>query len=413
VAGDLSTLLTFQDGAVGNCRAAGKKFVRVQLELDFANLTTAAATAPAPNVILREEYYIQLPQSSIDLLNGTGVGYRLTTWLGAADLRTLSPEEVKRDILGMTYQDGPYDLLAPTFNLTTCRTDSTVVYGKLKSSVVRLASETIHQTLFMVLVPGYLIESHNVLDHIWRCYVADDGKPVVLTAQVYYTNFLNYICLFYDLEEHPIDLASIVQDHINPSLQKGFRSHYPAYGNTRSKAAITQRTILVEMLNALIKDENDVKNIRDIVCTEQLGGEQFHFSPSPANPSVAEKTLQQYSGNTTPGSEGKGGYTPECFGCGGPHPWSKLVNGKYSVICPHANEPGIKEKAELNIQKFQNRKKKNAQTNKKHHNLNTVNWEDIPEKRREVLLGQQRTQLGTPDTSSVSTISGATPNGRS
>ena len=40
-----------------------------------------------------------------------------------------------------------------------------------------------------------------------------------------------------------------------------------------------------------------------------------------------------------------------------------------------------------------------------------MNWEDIPEKRREVLLGQQRAQLGTPDTSSVSTISGATPNG--
>ena len=215
--------------------------------------------------------------------------------------------------------------------------------------MVRLASETIHQTLFMDLVPGYSIKSHNVLDHIWQCYVADDGKPVVLTAQVYYINFLNYICSFYDLEEYPIDLAGIVQDHINPFLQKGFRSHYPAYGNTRSKAAITQCTILVEMLNALIKDKNDVKNIRDIVCTEQLGGEQFHFSPSPANPSVAEKTLQQYSGNMTPGSEGKGGYTPECFGCGEPHPWSKLVNGKYIVICPHANEPGIKEKAELNI----------------------------------------------------------------
>jgi len=50
--GDLSTLLTFQDGAIGNCRAAGIKFIRVQLELDFADLTTAAATVPAPNVIL-------------------------------------------------------------------------------------------------------------------------------------------------------------------------------------------------------------------------------------------------------------------------------------------------------------------------------------------------------------------------
>ena len=89
----------------------------------------------------------------------------------------------------MTYQDGPYDLLAPTFNLNTYRTDSTVIYGELKSPVVHLASETIHQTLFMVLVPGYSIEPHNVLNHIWQCYITNDGKPVVLTAQVYYIRF--------------------------------------------------------------------------------------------------------------------------------------------------------------------------------------------------------------------------------
>ena len=39
-----------------------------------------------------------------------------------------------------------------------------------------------------------------------------------------------------------------------------------------------------------------------------------------------------------------------------------------------------------------------------------MSWEDIPEKRHEVLLGQQCAQLGTPDTSSVSTILSATPN---
>ena len=165
------------------------------------------------------------------------------------------------------------------------------------------------------------------------------------------------------------------------------------------------------MLNALIKAKNDVANIRDIVCTEQLGGKQFHLSPSPVHPSVAKKTLQQYGGDTTPGSEGKGGYTPDCFGCGGPHPWSKLVNGKYVVTCLHANEPGIKEKTELNIQKFQSRRRKNARTNKKRHNLNTVNGEDIPKKRREVLLSQQRAQLSTPYTSSVSTILGTPSNG--
>ncbi len=47
----------------------------------------------------------------------------------------------------------------------------------------------------------------------------------------------------------------------------------------------------------------------------------------------------------------------------------------------------------MNIQKYQARKKKNSRNNQKCRNLNTVNWEDIPEKEREVLAAQQRALL--------------------
>jgi hypothetical protein len=146
--------------------------------LDFADLTIAAAANPAPNVVLRGEYYIQLPQSSRDLVNGTGGGYKLTSWLGPADLRTLSTVDIQCKILDIMHQDGPFDILAPSFNLTSCRTDSTSIYGELKLLVVRLVSDTIHQTMFMELVPSYSIEPHNVLEHVWQCYVDTDGKTV-------------------------------------------------------------------------------------------------------------------------------------------------------------------------------------------------------------------------------------------
>jgi hypothetical protein len=97
--GDTSILLPVQDGNIADCRAAGIKFVRVQLELDFADLIIAAAN-PAPNVVLRGEYYIQLPQSSHNLTNGAGTAYTLTSWLGPADLCTMSAAAVQRDILG-------------------------------------------------------------------------------------------------------------------------------------------------------------------------------------------------------------------------------------------------------------------------------------------------------------------------
>jgi hypothetical protein len=190
----------------------------------------------------------------------------------------MSTTDVQWEILDITHQDGPFDLLAPSFNLSSCRTNSTAVYGELKSLVVRLASDTIHEAMFMVLIPGYSIEPHNVLDHIWQCYFDASRMMVWLSAQVYYSTFLNAIRLFYNLEEYPIDLVGIFQDHIDPSLQKGFRSHYPLYGQTRTKAAFTQRSILIDMLNALIKAENNLTNIRDIIWVEQHGGEQFHLS---------------------------------------------------------------------------------------------------------------------------------------
>jgi hypothetical protein len=196
------------------------KFVRVQLALDYANLNRIK---PTPNTMLCGDYYIQLPQDSVNLQNTAGNAYRLTTtFTGAADLRTLSIHDIRHDIIGATHQDSPFDLIEPSFNLTSCSTDSMVIYGELKSQVVRLASDTIHQQLFEVLVPGYSMEPHNVLNHIWQSYVDQEGTHIRLNAQVYYTAFLSAIRSFYDLEEYPIDIAGIFMDHINPALTKGF-----------------------------------------------------------------------------------------------------------------------------------------------------------------------------------------------
>ena len=165
-AGDSSVLLSVQNGSVRDCHSAGVKFLRIQLELDFADLTIATATNPAPNNILRGEYYIQLPQSSRDLTNKRNQDYKLTLWLGPANLRTMSPTNIQWDILDITHQDGPFDLLAPSFNLLSCRTNNIAVYGKLKLLVVHLASDTIHETMFIVLIPGYSTEPHTVPNHI-------------------------------------------------------------------------------------------------------------------------------------------------------------------------------------------------------------------------------------------------------
>jgi hypothetical protein len=222
-----SILLPIQGGTANRCRADGLKLVCVQLNLDFADLNIIR---PVPSTILRGEYYIQLPQRTVQLTNERGVAYTLTTFNRAADLGTLSAEEVKRDIINNTHQDGPFNLLEPAFNLTLCKTNSLVVYSNLKTLVVKLASDNVHEQLFVVLIPGYSMEPQTVLDHIWQSYFDEKGVTIPLSAQVCYSSFLNANHLFNDLKEYPLNIAGIFMAHINPTYAKVFCAHYLAHG---------------------------------------------------------------------------------------------------------------------------------------------------------------------------------------
>jgi hypothetical protein len=130
---DLSILKPVQNGKKDDCCSTGVKFDHVQLELDYSDLATTSAGLPTSSTVLRSEYYIQLPQDTKDLTNEKGNAYRLSTYIGGNNLQTLSAAEVKHTILDVTHQDGPYNLLTPSFNLTSCRTNSTGVYSELKS----------------------------------------------------------------------------------------------------------------------------------------------------------------------------------------------------------------------------------------------------------------------------------------
>jgi hypothetical protein len=95
------------------------------------------------------------------------------------------PETVKLEILDETHQDGPFDLPEPPFNIPSCQTDSSVVYGTLKRRVVLLASDSVHELLFSELVPGHSMEPHSVLEHIWQSYVDNKGTHIRLSEEVY------------------------------------------------------------------------------------------------------------------------------------------------------------------------------------------------------------------------------------
>jgi len=96
-AGDTAILLPVIDGIYANCRQQDVRFVRVQCTLDLAALTTVNPYPVATT--LRVTYYIELPQTSRAMTNGTGAAYTLVSFLCVDDIRTLSPELMKSDIL--------------------------------------------------------------------------------------------------------------------------------------------------------------------------------------------------------------------------------------------------------------------------------------------------------------------------
>eukprot|EP00956_Cyclotella_meneghiniana_P037710 scaffold143282_cov76-Cyclotella_meneghiniana.AAC.1 len=121
IAADPAILKDVQDGAVNACRPADVRYVRLQSAQDFRDMCPAADAAD--NTVLRAAYYVELPQGTQAVTNANGAVRQLTTFLGVADLRTLSKEEFQRDILANVPQVGPMDLVEAPFNVPTAATD--------------------------------------------------------------------------------------------------------------------------------------------------------------------------------------------------------------------------------------------------------------------------------------------------
>ena len=83
--------------------------------LDFSSLTTIDPYPVSP--ILRKSYYIELPQGTQAMTDDAGAAYTLVSYLGDADLRAMTQEDLKRLILEPVLQDGPVLLVPSDFNL--------------------------------------------------------------------------------------------------------------------------------------------------------------------------------------------------------------------------------------------------------------------------------------------------------
>ncbi len=398
--GNPTILLPVQDGILSDCQKKDIKFVCIQLTLDFSPLVNATPTAGP--TILRAEYYIELPQTSRQLTNGTGSAYTLLTFHGVSDLRTLSPADIQAQLLKVTFQDGPINLQPACFNLSLVRTDSTELHSEIEAKILWLSFLTVCNALFLELCPGYSSQPHVAIDHTRQIHVDRDKNQVASTVQAYFQQLMGAAHPFSSQWDFPVSVCTKFQDGLDPRLLTGFWRYFPAHSIVQLLNATHQRKTLQSMLQAAQQAEDDLHVVQR-VAREAVGMSQaFHASTTGgvpiaagAFPSQAKKTLTRYSGDSKSPAVGNaqrsaGVQRPwSCFGCGGPHPYSEFRGTEgHVIVCPNKDNPGVRENAARNIEWMRkNRKKRHAQ-NSKRKNLGTANLSNFDEQGKKRITKQ-------------------------
>jgi hypothetical protein len=183
----------------------------------------------------------------------------------------------------------------------------------------------------------------KTLDHIRQNYNDANGNTVFLSVYEYYFQILAASCPFMDLELLPFIICQAFIDGLDHRLPAGFCTHFPDYSKSQDCAAMHQRKLLQEMLQAALHAETEYNNFRAIAL-EASGFDGQAFTAQ-VNASQAEKTITRYSNNNGSNKSGRSGSTLKgplcCFGCGGPHPWSLLENRihvlKYPMLATQAS----------------------------------------------------------------------------
>jgi hypothetical protein len=298
IAGDPKVLKPVQNGIVGASRSQDVRFVCVQCTLDFGPLTTVNPYPVSP--ILCVSYYIKLPHSSRAMTNGAGGAYTLISYCGVEDLRTLSPEEVKMQILHPVLQTSPVLLQASDFNLQAANTNSQDIALDVDGKILKLAWHQVCAFFFNELCPNYSNQPQAAIEHIKQSYVDGNWNVVCTSVFAYDQQTMNAMRPFAGDARFPKSVCDELIDGLDKRLIAIFCRNYTNHALLQELTASYQRGRFPEILQAMQLAEEEVQSISAIARSSILGGQAFPITAQ-AFPSQAERTLANYkSGEDIP-----------------------------------------------------------------------------------------------------------------
>jgi hypothetical protein len=358
-----TVLLPVINGLVANRCQQDVRYVRVQLSLDFANLLGLRHVGAT---VLKLMYYIKLPQTSVNMTNGTNVAYVLTTFHGPANITAMTAMQVLNNIINPCLQRGPITLSGANFNLQEANTDSTIIKDQLINKILLLGFDSICALVFTILCPGYSDQPHAILDHIRQASPRPDGQMIIVSIHEFIQCIINVSCPFAAQKTLPISICNHIIQNLDCRIIPSFHKLYPDHATLHDLDGAFQCRKVQEILAATQQAEDEVHQVQEIA--RRITGQSFHYQVPPelptadtpaspvktgAYPSQAKRMLSKYQGND--GSPPGGAKTPykrhplKCFGCGGPHCYQDK-NG--NVTCPYSHDPTVKANAERKYKAF-------------------------------------------------------------
>jgi hypothetical protein len=348
IAGNPAVLLAVADGSLPACCQQDVCYVRVSCTINFARLITI----PGPTVLC-VGFYNELPQTTRVMVNGVGVNYNLTSWLGADDLSSLTCEEDCVQILEPCLRDGPITLGVADFNLAKANVDAETIRDIIQAKILKLGFKQICTSIFQQLCPGYSDQPHAALEHIRQSAPGPDGQMVTASVIEYYQHMMNAARPFATEHTYAISICDRFIQGLDRRLLPCFHCMYQAHSTAHNLNGAYQRQQLPIILAAAHAAKDEVEGVQEIA--RGLLGQGFYSNvtgvDAAANPSQAKKTLSRYSGcrgDDRDHSRNCKRFKKECFCCGGNHSWMK----DKKIVCPWGTDPAVIRRASKNYKKY-------------------------------------------------------------
>ncbi len=347
------------------CHQQDVRFVCIQVSLDVVPLLGARH---AGATVLKSMYYLELPQQLVNMANGLGAVYILTTFHGPANITMMTAHKVLEEIIHPCLQRSPITLSGSDFNIQEANIDSNMVKDQLITKLLLLGFGTICASVFAILCPGFSDQPHAVLEHIRQALPGPDGQMVVTIIHKFIQRVINASHPFTACKTLPISICDHIICTLDCRIIPSFGKLYDDHAMSHDLNGAYQHRKVQEILAAAQQAEDEVHQVQEIA--RGIHGQSFHMfhippgipnAETPAPPVVgayssqAKRTLANYqAGPGTPTGDG----TPynqsqccplKCFGCGGPHGYQDK-NG--NITCPYGHNPKVKATAEREYKAF-------------------------------------------------------------